>query len=337
MYFLPVVSGGLALIIAFTVTFYVTPLLISVAHKLKIVDHPDNNLKTHKQPTAYLGGVAVYVGFITALAITFPFANNMFLMLVGVSLLLFVGLIDDLIALQPSYKFFGQLIATFCFLKGGFYLKETFLFSTHSYGAFLFWLIISAGFIPSVINAINLVDVMDGLATTITLCCTASFLVMAYILSMPTVALLLWAFFGALLAFLCFNRPLALIYLGDAGSLFIGGFLAIVPFMLPWGTYQPYGFLTPLVILFIPLLEEGTLIIVRTYLGIPFYQGSPHHFSIYLRKKGWSVPQILVFVVALSFLLFLIALAFLTGLLGIISLVIALFLILTGWFLLIFS
>lgn len=258
-------------------------------------------------------------------------------MLVGVSLLLFVGLIDDLIVLLPSYKFFGQLIATFCFLKGGFYLKETFLFSTHSYGAFLFWVFISAGFIASIINAINLVDVMDGLATVIALCCTASFLVMSYILLMPMVALLLWAFLGALFAFLWFNRPPASIYLGDAGSLFIGGFLAIVSFMLPWGTYQPYGFLTPLIVLFIPLLEEGTLIIVRTYLGIPFYQGSPHHFSIYLRKKGWSVPQILLFVVALSFLLLLIALAFLIGLLGIIGLAITLFLILVGWFWLIFA
>lgn len=331
-----ILSDLFAVAASFIVTFYCTPLLIAVAHKLKIVDHPDGNLKQHKQPTAYLGGVAVYVGFITALALTFPFANNMFLMLVGVSLLLFVGLIDDLVALQPSYKFFGQLIATFCFLKGGFYLKETFLFSASSFGAFLFWLLISAGFIPSVINAVNLVDVMDGLATTIALCCTASFLVMASVLGVPTVALLLWAFFGALLAFLWFNRPPAKIYLGDAGSLFIGGFLAIVPFMLPWGTYHPYGFFTPLIILFIPLLEEGSLIVVRTYLGIPFYQGSPHHFSIYLRKKGWSVAQILWFVVALSCLLLAVALAFVTANLGIIPLLIILFCILVGWFGLVF-
>lgn len=317
------VYAGFAFIISFLITFYLVPLMSAVAHKLNILDLPDGNLKQHKKATPYLGGVAVYVGFITALALTFPFENQMFLMFIGSTLLLFVGLIDDLIALKPYQKFFGQIVAAFCFLKGGFYLKEIFLFSNQSPWMIIFWMFISFGWMLSVMNAYNLVDVMDGLATTLAICATTSFLVLAYAFNLPSLVLLLCAFLGALLAFLKFNYPPAAIYLGDAGSLFIGGFLGIVPFMFPWGTFQVYGFLTPIVVLLIPLLEVGTLIIIRTYRGIPFYHGSPDHFSIYLRKKGWTVQGVLRFVVAMSVLLLPLTLAFALGKISVVTMFLA--------------
>jgi len=327
------VYAAFACIISFLITFYLVPILSAVAFKLNILDNPDGNLKQHKKATPYLGGVAVYVGFITALALTFPFESQMFLMFIGSTLLLFVGLLDDLVPMKPYQKFFGQMVAAFCFLKGGFYLKELFLFSSHSPWAIIFWMFISFGWILSVINAFNLIDVMDGLATTTAICATTTFMALAYAFNLPLLLLLLCAFLGALFGFLRFNYPPASIYLGDAGSLFIGGFLGIVPFMFPWGTYQVYGFVTPILVLLIPLLEVGTLILIRTYRGIPFYNGSPDHFSIYLRKKGWSIKQVLAFVVALSLLLLSLSFAFS---LGKVSFLIMLFIsigIVLGWYL----
>lgn len=324
-----------ACVISFLMTTYLVPLMIAVAHKLNILDTPNGGLKQHKEPTPYLGGVALYVGFITALALTFPFANTMFFLLVGCSLLLFVGLIDDLIVLKPYQKLFGQMVAAFCFLKGGFYLKTTFLSATNSPLISLFWLFISFGWILSIINAFNLIDVMDGLATTTALCAAGGFFICALFLDSPVVALLLAACIGALLGFLRFNKPLAKIYLGDAGALFIGGLMAIVPFMLSWGTYTPYGYLAPVAILSIPLLEEGTLILIRTWKRIPFYNGSPHHFSIFLRTKGWTPSKILWLVALFSLLTLPCALLFT---LGIISLCIFLtleFLLVLWWFLVI--
>lgn len=289
-----------AFIIALFMTLYLVPLMIAVAHKLNILDIPNGSLKQHKKPTPYLGGVAVFVGFITALALTFPFENTMFFLLVGCSLLLFVGLIDDLIVLKPYQKLFGQIVAAFCFLKGGFYLKTTFLTATNSPLLSLFWICISFGWILSVINAFNLIDVMDGLATSTALWAAGAFFISAFGLNAPLVALLLAAFMGALVGFLRFNKPPAHMYLGDAGALFIGGFLAIIPFMISWGTYTRYGYLAPVAILSVPLLEEGTLILIRTWKGIPFYNGSPHHFSIFLRDRGWKPTKILYFVLFFS-------------------------------------
>lgn len=299
-----------AFLISLLMTLYLVPLLISVAHKLGILDIPNNQLKNHKTPTPYLGGVGVYIGFIIALALVFPFANNLFLFLVGSTLLLFVGLVDDLIVMKPYQKFFGQIIAAFCFLKGGFYLKEAFLFASPQPLISFFWMFISFGWILTVINAFNLVDVMDGLAATLASSIAFVLLLVAFALSVPVIALLLAAFLGAVIGFLWFNKPTAKIYLGDAGSLFIGGFLATVPFMIPWGTYTTYGFLTPVIIFSIPLLEVGTLILVRTYKKIPFYNGSPDHFSIYLRQSGWSKTEILWYVALLNILLGLCAFLF---------------------------
>lgn len=282
------------------------PILKSLAFRFKILDIPDGNIKTHKIATPYLGGVAIYFGFIASLAIIFPFENKMFSFIIGSTLLLFIGLIDDLITMKPYQKFFGQMIAAFCFLKAGFYLKQNFFFSN-------VWNIpISFLWILTIINAFNLVDVMDGLATILAGCATISFIIVALYLGNNVLAILLFAFLGALIGFFLYNKPDAKMYMGDAGALFIGGFLATVPFLFDWGTYNPYGYLTPIVILAIPLIEVATLVIIRFYKGIPFYQGSPDHFSIYLQKNGWSKSQILLYSVFASLILSIIAFLFFT-------------------------
>jgi len=291
------IKSGFALLISFLVTFYLVPVCIKIAYRLQFVDEPDGKIKVHKQPTPYMGGVAVYIGFLTAFCITIPFESTMLLFFAGSTLLLFVGLIDDLVPLKAFQKFFGQLMATLCFLKAGFYLKAQFF--TH------IWSIpLSALWMLSIINAFNLVDVMDGLATLLAICATTSFLFVALYFNQPSVVILLSCFLGPLLAFFWYNRPTAQIYLGDAGSLFIGGLLATVPFLFNWGQYTINGYLTPIIFLAIPLLELLTLIIIRKYKGIPFYLGSPDHFSIYLQKNGWSKQCILVYVGLLSFTLF---------------------------------
>lgn len=301
MHFFVAINAFFSVVISFLVTNFCIPLLSDIAHKYGILDRPDGAIKQHKAPTPYLGGVALYIGFIVALGLVVPFYNTMATMLIGLTVLLFIGLIDDLIVIKPSQKFFGQILAALCFLKAGLHLKEVF-FIHH------FWTIpISFLWILTVVNAYNLVDVMDGLATTLAICATASFLVIAAGLGHVELVYILCAFLGPLCAFLRYNWPVASMYLGDTGSLFIGGFLATIPFLIEWSRFNQYGYLSPLIILAVPLLEVGTLVVIRTWHKIPFFHGSPHHFSIYLRKKGWQVASILLYCIALSFILFIAA------------------------------
>ena len=83
--------------------------------------------------------------------------------------------------------------------------------------------------------------------------------------------------------------------MGDAGSMFLGGFLSAIPLLISWSSHSFNAYYTPIAILAVPLLEIFFLVIIRTWIGIPFYRGSPHHFSIYLQKKGWSKNKVLIF------------------------------------------
>lgn len=313
-----------ALIFSFILGLYLIPKLIKSSLRLGIMDVPDGKIKCHHAPIPYLGGVAIYISFIATLCLVYPFENKIVWLLLGSTLLLLIGLIDDLHVLTPSRKFFGQIIATLCFLKGGFSLKTEFLSS-------LFNLFISGFWMLSVINAFNLVDVMDGLSSTIAIIAAMSFFVIAILFGQYEISLLLSAFLGSLIAFFIYNKPPAKIYMGDAGSMFLGGFLASVPLLFSWGSHSIDAFYAPVIILAIPLLEIFFLVIIRTWIGIPFYKGSPHHFSIYLIKKGWSKLLVLLFALIMGILFSALAFVFLFKLISFYHLLLLLIFLFLCW------
>jgi UDP-GlcNAc:undecaprenyl-phosphate GlcNAc-1-phosphate transferase len=284
-------------ILALFLTLLAVPLCASIAFRINLLDIPDGKVKKHEKPIPYLGGLALYGGFVLPFLLVGLLESHIVFLLLGSSLLLLVGLIDDMVALMPHQKWLGQVFASVYFIEAGFYLKEQF-FLSHSWSIPL-----SALWILTITNAFNLVDVMDGLATTIAISAATSFLVLAILFNQSELIFLFSAFLGALFGFLWYNWPPAKIYLGDTGSLFIGGFLATVPFLFDWGVHAPFGFLAPVIILGIPLLELVSLIVIRSYKGIPFYKASPDHFSMYLRVLGWSKQRILFYVYGASLIL----------------------------------
>lgn len=321
----------LAALSALLVSFFTTPLFIRIARLRGILDQP-TTLKNHTSPTPYLGGLAVYSSFIVVLALFFPADWNSSLFLIGATLLLLVGLVDDLMPLSAFYKFLGQIIAALCFLKGGFLLKQEFFYSLSSYHVLACILIfISFFWIVTIVNALNLVDIMDGLASTAALGAFAGFFIFACLYNLYSVALIIVICMGALWGFLYFNKSPAKIYLGDAGSLFIGGVLATMPFMIPWGTYTLLGFLTPVIILGIPIVEVVSLIIIRTYKKIPFYKGSPDHFAHYLLDQKMTKAQILLFISLVNASLIITALLFNLVYISFFATIGLLFLLLVAW------
>ncbi len=301
------IAGALAV----SLGLYLTPVVIAAAKKIGFLDSPDGRLKQHKQPVPYLGGIAVFLPFIATLGICYPFDNDILWLLLGSCLLLFVGLIDDFKALTPRQKFLGQLLASLCFLKGQFSLKTDSFMSYINLPFSLLWML-------TVMNAFNLVDVMDGLCGTLALTAALSAIGFSAYLELYQTSLFFTALAGSLIGFLWYNKPHARIYLGDAGSLFIGGIFAAMPLLFVWPdrvldvlSYHIPGplsvflpsvnlFFLPTLMLAAPLLEVCVLFIVRSWLGIPFYNGSPHHFALYLQRRGWSKWHVLGFASMLS-------------------------------------
>ena len=316
-------------IFPFLLAIYLLPILIKTAFKFNALDKPDGNIKKHKKAVPYLGGFAIYIPFIATLAIAYPFANQILWFILGITFLFFVGFVDDFKILSPVQKLFGEFIAVLCFLKGGFSLKTNFFTQLFNIFTSTFWMML-------VINAYNLVDVMDGLSSILAIIATSSFLVIALLLKQYSVSVLLLAFLGPLIAFFFYNKPPAKIYLGDCGSLFIGGFIAAIPMLFPWSSLSYVAYYAPVVIVGIPLLEVLSLMVIRTWIGIPFYKGSPHHFSIYLKSKGWSIVKSLTFTAIMSIILSVIAILFLFGFFDFHGLVRAGILFLFVWFYFIF-
>ncbi|PKN03558.1 hypothetical protein CVU75_01645 [Candidatus Dependentiae bacterium HGW-Dependentiae-1] len=325
------IKSFFAILISFLITFYLIPVLLTLAHRIKFLDIPDGTIKQQSAPVPYCGGVAVYVGFLFSLALVLPFQNALISFLIGITLLLFIGLMDDFFVLQPYQKFFGQIMSALCFLKAGFYLKEHFFSSGE-----LVSIVLSLFWILTVINAFNLVDVMDGLTAVISLVASCGFIAIALTVNNGGLVLLFCALIGSLVAFLLFNRPPAQMYLGDAGSLFLGGFFAAAPFLFPWGMFTPYGFLTPVILLVIPLLEVATLILIRWYKKIPFYRGSPDHFSHYLLRNRWSKQGILGYVALLGSIGVLVSYEFFVGNLSLLQIIQVGAVFLIFWYLILF-
>lgn len=265
-----------------------------VAYRFGIVDAPDGKLKVHAKITPYLGGCAISCGFLSTICIAYtyflwPISPAWSFFFIGVFLLLLVGLLDDIMRFKPFTKLLGQAIAAF-FLLYFLSIAGSFWTSTSVIGFVVayFWLL-------AVINAFNLIDVMDGLATITAIAIAAQLAALAQLQQEKTLVLMLISFIGAVSAFFWYNKPQARIYMGDAGSLFIGGFLAAAALLIPWPNYS-WAIVGPVSIFFIPLFELCSLICIRFLKGIPFYQGSPDHFCHYLLRDKWQKEQILAYI-----------------------------------------
>ena len=147
-------------ILSFLLALYGTPLAQKAAFRFGILDHPDGRLKRHADPVPYMGGVIVYFAFISPISLVFDFNERLLGILFASSILLLVGLLDDLKALTPAIKLLFQVVATYILLKSGILIDLVFLPKWLDVALSFFWIL-------AVVNAFNIIDIMDGLAAAI--------------------------------------------------------------------------------------------------------------------------------------------------------------------------
>ncbi len=291
--------------LSFLFSLISTPFFSFLAIKTGIVDNPDGKIKLHKKATPYLGGLSIFFPIIFFMIYFQTFVGWQYTgIILGLTILMIVGLLDDMYQLNPTQKFFGQCIAAIIFVSAGNYIKYPSLSGLYAYVITIFWYM-------TIINALNLVDIMDGLAGFISLGALMSFAVLAYIERANNLLFFTLIISGSLVGFLYYNKPRAKIYMGDTGSLFLGGCLGLTPFLLAKdSTVNIHEMLVVIILLGIPLAETALLILIRTYKRIPFYKASPDHFACYLRRKKWHEWKILSGVSIVSILLSFVAFCF---------------------------
>lgn len=261
---------------------YLAPILISAALRYGIVDRPVGPLKEHGAPVPYLGGLVVFLAFLFAIALTLPFESRVLAILLMASLLVAVGLVDDLGTLTPRDKIIGQLVAAFMLVKAGVKIELVITPFPLDEALSILWLL-------TCMNAMNIIDVSDGLATTAGAVGASGAFAIAWVNDEFMIATLAASLLGALLGFLAINRQPARMYLGDTGSLLIGGLLGALALI---GRYSESNdvapFFAPLTLLALPLFDLVLVIVARARAKVPIYQGSRDHFAIRLRDHGVS-------------------------------------------------
>jgi UDP-GlcNAc:undecaprenyl-phosphate GlcNAc-1-phosphate transferase len=293
-----------AFMLSLGLSLYITPIVQKGALLYDIVDRPDRKLKNHKDPVAYLGGLAVYLAFLLTLALTFDLSREILGILLSGTIIVILGIIDDFKVLPPKIKFIGQAIAAFVLIKSGIYIKLVFLPLWINIILSFLWLMV-------ITNAFNIIDVMDGLATGIGCLVSIILFIVAIMNQHVLIAILTIALAGALLGFLRYNFEPAKIYLGDTGSLFIGLLLGALSMIGSYTQNNMAACFSPVIILGIPIFDTVFVIYIRWRRGIPIIYGSPDHFALRLRKWRFSTVQTVMLSYAASLILGLLAIVML--------------------------
>jgi UDP-GlcNAc:undecaprenyl-phosphate/decaprenyl-phosphate GlcNAc-1-phosphate transferase len=286
----------LCLILSFLLAWYLTPMMREAAIRFQIVDRPDGRLKSQAEPVPYLGGLAVYLAFLVTLALTFTFDRQVLGLLLGGTLVLVLGLIDDFGFLSPYVKLAGQLLAAFVLVKSGIRIEIVYIPDWIELPLSMLWIV-------GVTNAFNIIDIMDGLASGVGCICALVLFYVALLNDRPVIAIMSISMAGALAAFVRFNFHPARIYLGDAGSLFIGCMLGSLAMIGSYTAQNQVGILTPVIILGVPIFDTAFVSYVRWRRGMRILLGSPDHFALRLRKWRLSTAQTVLCSYALTGLL----------------------------------
>jgi len=228
---------------------------------------------------------AVYLAFLISLALTFEFRQEVLGLVLAGTLMVMVGLIDDFGVLKPWPKLFGQMIAVFVLIRSGIRIEIAALPDWLDIALTAFWMI-------GIINAVNIIDVMDGLAGGVSVVACAWLFVVAVLNQDMMIAVMLAALAGSLLGFLRFNFYPARIYLGDSGSLFIGLMLGALAMIGKYTEANPVALLAPVFMLGVPIFDTLFVMYIRKRRRLPVFLGSPDHFALRLRRWALSVPQV---------------------------------------------
>jgi UDP-GlcNAc:undecaprenyl-phosphate GlcNAc-1-phosphate transferase len=274
-----------AFLSALVLSLYFTPLIRKGAIAYGVVDRPDGRLKQHRAPTPYLGGVAVYLAFLGSLAFTYEFTAEVLGLLLAASIVVMLGLFDDLKVLTPGVKLVGQAVAALVLIKAGVMIRLAFLPEWLALGLTLFWLV-------GVTNALNLIDVSDGLAAGCASIAGLFLCAVSLYNGHTTIAMLTLALVGSAIGFLAYNRPPARIFLGDTGSMFLGFMLGALAMSGHYTFRHKLAAVAPAVILGVPIFDTLYVMGVRAARGIPLMRGSPDHFAVRLRNNGRSAGRI---------------------------------------------
>ena len=297
-------------IFSFLVTFCLIPLTKKIGLKYKFVDLPDNR-KVHKKPKVRIGGLAIFLGVISAIVLKKFILENGFtsfysdkelqIYLISGAAFFLIGFIDDLSKLSAYLRLSFQIIVSTIIWHYGFGFFNISLFDSSD--LFILKLIpiisylLTVLWIAGMINAINWIDGLDGLAIGFSIITSISFLIVSIFLSNDITFLISISLLGASLAFLIFNFPPSSILMGDGGSYFLGltfsnlGIIGSKVYNVDVSNTEFNLIILPLFIFLIPIFDASFVIIKRLINKSSPFKPDKNHIHHRLMGLGYNQEE----------------------------------------------
>jgi UDP-GlcNAc:undecaprenyl-phosphate GlcNAc-1-phosphate transferase len=310
----------LVFLVSAALTLILTPIAGRLAVKFGAVDRPSRR-KVHKNIIPRFGGLSIFISFIvTVIAAMFlahqfkvRLADDEILGLKGIlfggTLIVLLGLLDDLKGMPALTKLAGQTVAA----GVAAYFGARILFISTPFTQVI-WL--GAWAVPltiiwfvSITNAINLIDGLDGLASGITAIAAGTLFIVAIKMGQMDSAILLAAIAGTSIGFLRYNFSPASIFLGDSGSLFFGFMLAAASIVGVLKSTLVIALLIPIVVLGIPIYDTASAVIRRAVKGKSIFEADKKHLHHRLLKAGFNQRQVVIMIFGACLILAMAALA----------------------------
>ena len=272
----------LIFIAALTLAVGGTPVARRIALSTGIVDVPSSR-KAHDRAIPLLGGVAIYFAAILALLLFGDrfYVPQLFGIMVGATLVSFLGVWDDRQGVRPLLKLLGQAVAAVILVATGITVELV--------GNQWVNYLVSVVWIVGITNSLNLLDNMDGLSGGVATVASAFFFVLAAFSGQYLVASLSAALLGACLGFLYYNFNPAKIFMGDTGSLFLGFVLAAIGIKLRFDNVNIVTWMVPVMVLGLPIFDTALVCVSRLRRGLnPLTTPGKDHTSHRLVALGFT-------------------------------------------------
>lgn len=284
-------------LISLTASLLLTPLVARLGLRLGYVDKPSAR-KVHKKPIPRIGGIAIFLAFYTPFLGLFFHQTNilgqlvskpeLLWLLAGSTLVFLMGVVDDIRGLRAGVKFAVQGVAATMAYAAGLSVThialpwaESISLGWMSLPLTIFWFLL-------VVNAVNLIDGLDGLAAGVTLFAALTLLALCFLSQKYLVAVGLAALAGACLGFLRYNFNPASIFMGDCGSYFLGYMLAALSILGSFKSQATVAALIPIIALGLPLMDTLLAPVRRFILGKRMFQPDKSHIHHKLLQMGFS-------------------------------------------------
>ena len=272
-------------IVALAVTMALIPALARRASSLRLMDLP-NERKVHVRTIPRVGGIAMIIGAMLPVFLWVPFNKEVAAVLGGIGILCVFGVWDDRGDLDYRLKFLGQFLAAAVVVLYGGIAVEVLPFFGLNPIAPVVSIPLTLFVLVGVTNAINLADGLDGLAGGMVLLSLCGIALLAYLASGAEVLIIAVAVLGAVLGFLRYNAYPARIFMGDAGSQFLGFTVAVLAIILTQQTNRALNPALPLLLLGVPIFDTLFVMSKRLYYGQPPFSADNNHIHHQLLGLG---------------------------------------------------